>query len=140
MYERPEDLAREKAVMDIIAAEYFDGAPAEKMDQHSGADFLVTERNGAESIVEIKTRTAKVGQYKTYIIARQKYDKMLKLQNRYDYAFLAIRWTDAIGIVQLPLLCEYKVIQGGRRDRNDKADIEEMIEFPISEFEIISEF
>ena len=138
IYERDNDLAREAEVQKILMDTYFEvGAKAKKMDQHSGGDYFVTEPNGAESVVEIKTRTRKMNDFKTYIIATQKIDKLTSMKDKTcDYVFLVIKWTDAIGIIELPLK-DAKKTSGGRTDRNDEADIEEMYEFPIADFELV---
>lgn len=133
LYETKEDLNREEAVADELAKHF--NSTYEKLPDHFTADIILTKPNGKQAVVEIKCRNVKARKYRTYIIAKQKYDRMMELKEKYGTAILCVRWTDAIGYVKLPQ--EHKLVMGGRYDRNDPKDWEPMVEFPISRFTII---
>jgi len=118
--------------MDVVTTEYFNVVGHDRL---SGDEFLVTEPNEITSVVSVRMLTERSDQHKSYAIDKRDYDRLLQLHKGYDFAFLVVRWEDAIGIIELPLIVGFKVVASGHSTTDETA-----IEFPISAFEIVRRF
>lgn len=137
-YERPGDLKNERAVAEVLESRY--GFTATKVHEYSGYDFDFRGADGSLKLrAEMKCRNIPMGKHNTYIVSKMKYEKLVKLAESDGITTaLVVRWTDAIGVIPVPFA--HKVIMGGRYDRGDDMDWEEMVEFPIKNFRIIKKF
>jgi len=88
------------------------------------------------AIGEIKCRTCSRSDYTTYMISKAKVDGLIERWHPLP-VFLIVRWEgDGVWWRQLDegSTANWWVAEGGRRDRNDKKDIEQCYHIPIGEF------
>ena len=83
-------------------------------------------------VVEVKVRKNERSRYPTYMLSKAKYDSLCSMVEQGADALLAVQWTDQLGVIQLPT--EHRVSKGGRYDRNDPMDVEEVVLIPIRKF------
>ena len=86
--------------------------------------------------VEVKCRSCKSSDYRTYMISEEKYKKLVGLEIS---AALVVRWTDCIGLLAVddyPHPGMYRET-GGRKDRGQDGDIEFVLHIPIEHFRVI---
>jgi hypothetical protein len=86
--------------------------------------------------IEIKTRTCNSNTYGTYHISK---DKLLALKSLGDRentkVALVVRWKDRIGYITVKTFLDNASFKmGGRWDRGDKFDVEEMAEVDIRRY------
>jgi len=128
-WETPEDLRREKIVACGIADQY--GMKARKCPPNAPVDYAL-EGGGITSFIEIKVRKNASTLYPTLLVDLSKYNNLIELNLRYDKCefYLVVCWTDRTGYFPIP--CEHTVKRGGRYDRNDPNDIEQVAHFDTS--------
>lgn len=137
-YETARDRSREQRTADKFAAAFND-LTMEKLPHGHDADFLATDKNGKEALVEIKTRTCTSTTYPTYHISKDKLDRLIRnaAKDGRD-ALLVVEWRDRVGYVSVKrFLAASTFKKGGRWDRNDKHDVETMADAPISLFKFL---
>lgn len=137
-YETAADRTREAGAMQRFVSA-FQNVTAEKLSQGHRADFLAVDGNNRKAYVEVKTRTCTSGQYETYHVSHDKLKSLLALAEKDGYdAVLLVQWKDKTGYIPVKrYLANATFKQGGRWDRKDKFDVEEMAEVPISLFKFI---
>ena len=133
-YERQTDLSNEADVAASLAARW--GQRPVKLDALHPYDYAFYDGRGVPCChVEIKCRNAS---YATYRISLQKWRRMLEFSRRTDMpGALVVRWPvgSVIKLMLAPVIHRpHGIVMGGRQDRGDPADIEEMVEIPMSEF------
>lgn len=102
----------------------------------SAVDAIAGKNGRWTRILEVKCRTASHRAYPTYMLARSKYENLLRLgEDQKVKPFLIVEWSDELGYVQLP--CNHTIGPGGRTDRGDPADEEMCVYIPITEFTIL---
>ena len=147
-YETVDDLTREQRV--AVRVGEFLGRDFEKMDANSGGDFLYTAPGKPSVVVEIKTRTNACGKYPTYMVSKNKYDRLCSWHAKGYRATLFVHWTDMVGYVMVP--CDgvtfgrggrTRVVVvvgggwGGRPPRDDALDTGTMAYIPTNNFKSI---
>lgn len=132
-YQTTEDLRREREVADAVCERY--GLQPVKLPDYTRADFMLHRDGIAEAILEVKCRNVSSAKYETYMLGKGKYDALLGWADMGFKAVLAVRWTDTIGIVRLPV--EHTEDTGGRTDRGDALDIERVVHIPIDCFKLL---
>lgn len=133
-YETVDDLTREQRV--AVRVGEFLGRDFEKMDANSGGDFLYTAPGKPSVVVEIKTRTNACGKYPTYMVSKNKYDRLCSWHAKGYRATLFVHWTDMVGYVMVP--CDGVTFgRGGRTDRDDALDTGTMAYIPTNNFKSI---
>lgn len=133
-YQTEEDLRREREVADVVCARY--GLEPVKLPDYTRLDFMLHRDGIAEAVLEIKCRNISSAKYDTYMLSKGKYDAMLDWLRMGFKVVLAVRWTDTIGIVRLPV--DHTEDIGGRTDRNDALDIERVVHIPIERFRMLT--
>ncbi len=84
------------------------------------------------AVVEVKQRTCKSSDHRTYIISEK---KLAALRALPAPAFLVVGWKDAWGWT--PIADDYRVAQGGRDPRPGAVnDIEPMAHIPLEHFKL----
>ena len=134
-YETEADRQRESSVGERFAAA-LNGVTVEKLPHGHRADFLARDTKGNEAYVEVKTRRCTSRQYDTYHISYDKLKALVSLAEKDGRdALLLVQWKDTMGYVNIKKYLAHATFKkGGRWDRGDKFDVEEMAEAPISLF------
>jgi hypothetical protein len=135
LYEAALDLSNEAEVAAYLAVRW--QSRTEKLEHLHPYDYAVYDRRGVLcGCVEIKCRRAS---YPTYRIGLQKWRRMLEFSRRTGIpGCLVVRWpvNGAVKLLLAPVIPRpHGIVMGGRRDRGNPLDIEEMVEIPMSEFE-----
>lgn len=92
---------------------------------------------GRKCVVEVKVRKNERSRYPTYMLSKMKYDTLCSVTQQGADALLAVQWTDQLGVIQLPT--EHTISTGGRYDRNDPQDVEQVVLIPIKKFKRVPE-
>lgn len=140
IYEREGDREREEFVAQCVA-EHF-GVTLQRNEALASSDYvLLTAKGKPFSILEIKCRYGytwtELNFKGTYLLSKHKWDTNTKIARDNGWAFsLAVadkhreiwmaRWREPFP--------KWDVFEGGRRDRNDKKDLEPCVWIPTSEF------
>lgn len=132
-YETDADLAREKAAVAVLCDAL--GCGAVKLPLASRADALLHHDGEAKTIVEFKYRRTRRGAYPTYMIGRGKYDALCAWTSLGFKAALLVEWADQLAYVMVPI--EHDTGEGGRTDRGDEHDIEEVVFIDVDKFNTI---
>jgi hypothetical protein len=135
IYETAEDLVREESISDqFVNAVYGDNnlVTAVKLPKFYHVDYALVKYGQIIGWLEIKSRTIPSTNYTTYHLAYKKWREgnLLAEQSNLPY-YLAVRWTDCLGVITFPNTIAIKLVIGGRIDRNDPDDREPMAEIPI---------
>lgn len=137
-YETQADLEREAAVIGALTRR-ITGAEAFKMEQGARADYRLVVNGSDVAYVEIKTRTCTSRTYATYHVSKDKLVSLRRLAEKNGVKpLLLVKWKDRIGVIGVDTYLDNATFaQGGRKDRNDPFDIEEMAEVRIEKFTFI---
>ena len=134
VYETSGDLTAEDQVSASLAAAW--GFDLEKLPRLHTFDRAMRRGGVLKGLIEIKNRKRS---YPTYLISHKKWQDML--------AFSEAEGVPAALVVCWPVEGEMKtkvirisrakvgIVEGGRKDRGDPTDIEDMVEIPMSQFD-----
>ena len=135
VYETPKDRGKEFDVL-IAAAAAWESEFAGTRSL-SPCDFVMLKDGEVKALVEIKCRSNKMGQYADYMIS---HDKVGKIQAAAQVMgckpLLIVQFSDYLGWVDLSKTVG-RVSFGGRKDREDSADMEPCLFIPINQFSLI---
>jgi hypothetical protein len=137
-YETAQDRQREAAVARAVATHL--GMSATKLAKYDFADFALTRGEHVAGLLEVKVRRVASTTYPTYHVSMAKLLKLVQWQPLEIY--LAVQWTDRLGLLQLrpDRLSPVEFLSiGGRQDRGDPMDIEIMANISVSAFETIND-
>lgn len=137
-YETAADRKRESGVGKKFADAFVDMTVV-KLEHGHRADFLATDRNGKKAYIEVKTRTCTSDHYPTYHVSSDKLRSLLRLAEKDGHdALLLVQWRDRLGYIPVKTFLSNATFKtGGRWDRGDEYDVEEMAEIPIRYFKFI---
>ena len=136
-YETAEDRVREAEAAQKFADVML--LDVKKLEAGHRADFAVLD-NGVEiGYLEVKTRTCNSTTYKTYHVSKDKLDALLALAKKENKrAALIVQWQDRAGFIGVgKFLSNATFKKGGRWDRGDKFDVEQMAEVDINLFQFL---
>ena len=136
IYESENDMTAEEETA-LKCAELFK-AECKKLPKLHPLDFAFLRDGHICSFAEIKCRTCRHDEYKTYMLSL---DKMIKARMVTAFSgvpcLLIVRWSNRIGFIDMKT--EYNSIaMGGRSDRNDTQDIEPVIHWNVDKFTFIN--
>lgn len=139
IYETAEDRQREDWVMGKLArANGWRYKRAAKLSSYDGEMCSFTNFGiRPMALVEVKCRTSKKYDHPTLICARKKIDSGVKLAEGREVEYiLAVRWMDVISYLRITSESAktFEVTRAGRKDRNDKADMEPCYMIPMAGF------
>ena len=135
VYESPKDRGKEFDVLIAAAAAW--GSEFAGTRTLSPCDYVMMKDGEVKALVEIKCRSNKLGKYPDYMISHEKVGKIqAAAQVMGCKPLLIVQFTDHLGWVDLSKTGG-KVSFGGRKDRNDDADMEPCLFIPISQFSLI---
>lgn len=134
-YESAADRGNQYHVLSKLEHAFGVGAhlPTEEYAFYDGVFNL----GGTKCVVEVKVRKNERNRYPTYMLSKMKYDTLCNVTEQGADALLAVQWTDQLGVIQLPT--EHTVSTGGRYDRNDSRDIEQVVLIPVKKFKRVPE-
>jgi len=137
IYETPEDIIREASIQEeFIEAVYGDNelVKAIKLPKFYAIDYALTKYNGQiVGWLEIKSRTIPSNKYSSYILSYRKWREGISISQESGLPYyLAVKWTDKLGVITFPNSIQTNLVIGGRIDRSDPDDIEPMVEIPIT--------
>lgn len=136
IYERRGDRVRQAEVIAVLCNAT--GLRAVATPPLTAWDFEMVRPDGTLSaLIEVKARRHPRLQYPTYIISRAKVIALAQASaERGCMGGLLVAWTNCTGWLRVEnrRRNQWPTITGGRRDRNDPADIEPMYEIPMEDF------
>jgi len=133
-YETAIDLKNEREA--IRSLERVSGRKAFKLPVSYRIDFaMCNDDDEITSWVEVKCRKNPYKQYPTLAIGITKLMAGIAFEQKTALPFfLVVHWPDYLGYIRISDLSKFKIIRGGRSDRNDNADEEPMVHIPIDQF------
>lgn len=140
-YETAQDLEHELAIK--AAVESRGKVRLVKLKKFSRVDFVMTEKNGnAIALCETKTRNHAKQQHETLFIDYNKMETAIYLcRHFYNEAtmkpldfILFIQFIDGIMFYKFNPEDRLTIKEGGRRDRNDRNDIQPLVHIPLKLF------
>lgn len=136
-YETDKDVENQLKVIKRLCAVFKTPVYFRKLDDARRADYIITDSRALPvGLVEIKKRSCKMRQYSEFMISLNKWRACSKYAEILQCPFiLAVQWSDYLGTISTNRIREPdRIGSGGRRDRNDAADIENMAFFKIDRF------
>jgi len=130
-YETPEDRAQERSVGRHLSKAW--GVDIWSFTPHTTTgDLLLGRENELKAICEVKTRNNPIAQYETYIISRNKLERISQAAETFNTkGLLVVRFDDCLCWHDAQAALDYPTEVGGRYDRGDHNDIELMVHIPI---------
>lgn len=135
-YETASDKTRENEIIDTVASKF--GAQYLLLPAFARMDALLYRDDTLVAISEVKVRTCKMQDYKTYMLSESKWQSALDVADLLKVdPFLVVSW-DCGRVGLLNMRAEPQLVDiGGRKDRGDHLDIERVVHFNISDFRVI---
>ena len=119
----------------IKKLEAVSGRKSFKLPKGYRIDFAMCDGEEITSWVEVECRKNPFKQYPTLAIGITKLMAGLAFEHKTGLPFfLVVHWPDFLGYIRIKSLSEFKILKGGRTDRNDSADVEPMVYIPIQMF------
>lgn len=135
-YETPENLSQEDRVATTLASHY--KVEIVKLSPKYSFDRAIITNNQITGFIEIKVRTNPSTQYPDYLISASKmFHAMLWITQMGMNVFLAVQWTDRLGVHELGQFDNYSCRLAGRTDRGDVQDLEPCLFIPVKWFKSI---
>lgn len=132
-YESKQDRINQRAVASEVVATR-PGSRWTEFPTFHVVDFAVWRGDDMVGLIEVKCRSCPSDEYPDYAISEAKWLKMIEEGRAQGVpVFLVVRFTDKT--IWMPVTPgRYRVYRGGRRDRNDKRDVEPMVHIPWKAF------
>lgn len=134
-YETAADRTRESKAAALFASHYKD-LKVTKMEHGAFADFEIRKGVKLVGYMEVKTRRCPSTQYRTYHVSKMKLLTLQKTARKHGVRpVLLVQWSDKAGWIDVDTyLANATFTTGGRWDRNDPHDVEEMAEVNIKDY------
>lgn len=139
-YETPQDRRNQGDV--AASLERITGLRLIGLPQHSRVDYVGADHEGqAKALFEIKRRGVSWKTYPTLMLSLNKAAAMIELERLTSLpANLVVQWDDALGIVRPAKVADQlSISKGGRWDRGDAQDVEDVVHFDIELFTMLKE-
>lgn len=135
-YETQADRDNEKAVEKQI--ETWASCTLKKTASQHYLDWEAYRNGKLVALMEFKKRSNPRLQYPTYMVAKKKIDrgKIESAKAQVPFIFL-VQWTDGLHYLLIDDDTPMTIGNGGRTDRNDRFDIEQMAYFDTTLFKLI---
>ena len=136
-YETPNDLRNEKVALDILLSYLGTAYSWDKGGKRKGLDATLYKDSKLYCLIEVKTRNPKffrLAQTEGYLIAKQKWNKLLALDAR-----LVVYWLGNDVYALRPSKIKDVIFkQGGRsKQTRDRWDVEQVAMIPWEHFKFI---
>jgi len=134
IYETSSDRKREANIVSILCCKW--GCDAIMLPERSIADAMLTVDQGVKALVEVKCRGK---EYDTYMISQRKINDLKMAADMFQVkSLVVVSFPDRICYFDSAMEPD-KVEQGGRTDRNDSHDVEQMNHYSVSRLKTIYE-
>lgn len=132
-YETKQDRINQRAVADAVIAGRA-GVSWSEFPTFHVVDFAISRGDELVGLIEVKCRACPSNEYPDYAISEAKWTKMIEEGRAQGVpVFLVVRFSDKT--IWTPVTPgPFRVYRGGRRDRNDKRDIEPQVHIPWTRF------
>lgn len=100
------------------------------------ADWMLHNSNSKTfALAELKGRTCARDSYATVILSKKKLDRALATADALRVSFiLFVEWNEGMFWLRIADASKFRVARGGRSDRDDPADIEDVYHIPVKDF------
>jgi hypothetical protein len=127
LYETKEDIQRETAVAAELCRAW--KCQSRKFGKNYTLDYELLRDGSVVALCEIKCRNVDSNHYDTYMISLKKLHEARKIADSKKLpAFIVVHYEDDIKFIHVNEEPD-KIEQGGRVDRNDPMDIEDVAHF-----------
>ena len=134
IYETTSDRKRESSVVSILCCKW--SCDAIMLPKRSIADAMLTVDEGVKALVEVKCRGK---EYDTYMISQRKINDLKMAADMFQAkSLVVVSFPDRICYFDSAIEPD-KVERGGRTDRNDSHDVEQMNHYDASRLKTIYE-
>lgn len=132
-YETQQDRDNELLVQKQIEA--WASCTLKKTAAQAYVDFEITRDNTLVALAEFKKRSNPRRQYPTYMVAKKKIDRGIALAKKEGVPYIFfVHWTDGLHFLVVNESTPMTSGTGGRTDRGDAFDIEQMCYFDTNLF------
>lgn len=135
LYETQDNIDDERRIVEEVAAAC--GAYWAKLPRLSVIDYVLCKGPVAVRGLEVKRRRVPRSHYPTLTISKKKIDRAMVACCALNLPLLlAIGWDDGTFVYRFDelIIDTFDVVTGGRADRDDPKDIEEMYAIPTANF------
>lgn len=135
IYETPADALVERATIDRFCK--WVKAVAVKLPRSYSVDWALVRGAGVVAWAETKRRRNRREDYPTLMLSLNKVREGVALAADTGSKFIVVvEWDDCVGWIE-PDLAALSVGIGGRKDRNDPADMEPVVHIPTGSFRLL---
>ena len=132
-YESRQDRENEAQIIQDFCGIY--GYDVERQEDRRRVNYFCYRGEELKLIVEVKSRNNRRDHYPDVMFSKRKWDSGLRLSEKHGVPFMIIiRWTDFTGGISNRMAEPDRIGRGGRSDRGDPADKEQMVYFATSKF------
>lgn len=135
-YESPADRYNENAAKEKI--EVWANCRLEKLSSVDYLDWKAYRNAKLVAVIEFKKRSNPRLQYPTYMVSAEKWKNGIAMAEKLKVPFIfVVQWTDGLYHLKVTEDIEVSKGVGGRTDRGDSYDIEQMVYVDTSLFTLI---
>ena len=136
-YETKADRINQREVVNAVVSTR-PGARWTEFQAFHVVDFAVWRGDDMVGLIEVKCRACPSAESPDYAISEAKWLAMIEEGRAQGVpVFLVVRFTDKT--LWIPVTPgNFRVYRGGRRDRNDKCDVEPMVHLPWARFKTLA--
>jgi hypothetical protein len=136
MYEKAQDLENEKRAQAIVEAAW--GAEVRKTQAHANWDWEIYKDGKLLALGEVKKRNNAHDKYATYHIALDKVRRGMDASKARGVRFVIfVQFIDGLYRIDTKAQPIHHIEEGGRFDRGDKFDVEQMAHYKVSQMKQI---
>lgn len=132
LYETSDDRKREASIASILCCKW--GCDAIMLPKKSIADAMLVDDESVKALIEIKCRNK---EYDTYMISQRKINDLRQAADMFQVkSLVVVSFPDRICYFDSAMEPD-KVEKGGRTDRNDSHDVEQMNHYSVTKLKTI---
>jgi hypothetical protein len=133
IYETEADRQREWDIAMVVAIKA--SCTLVRAPQLACYDFLAIRKGDLAAILEVKYRTHAMDAYETLILSKAKVDRLRSLGGLLQVpVILVVSFDGMVATANISGRGSETLVQGGRTDRRDPADVESCWAFPMDRF------
>lgn len=109
-----------------------------KLSTHQYLDWEARRDGKLVALLEFKKRSNRRLQYPTYMVAKKKIDRGMQQSSKAGVPFIfVVQWTDGVHYLTINENTPMTYGTGGRTDRGDQFDVEQMVYIDTALFKLI---